>query len=237
MSAISTIRHDDIFKAHKNDHGITLIGVGATGSRIFAALVELGLQNITCIDPDVVEGHNLANQIYEHAHIGVSKVSACESWYLNKTGASTLPDGMDFIQGRVPDDTGACDIAGTVFLLTDSMASRKEIFETCLKDNINIPRVIETRMASTHGNVFMFNPNIPSEYNAWLDTLSDDETTEVSSCGSSISVGTTASIIANLAVWQFIHAKTNPEAADSVVNVFLKPLAISTGVLARAKAA
>lgn len=229
MSALSTIRHDEVFNAREHNQQITIIGAGATGSRLFAALVELGLSNITVIDFDQVEPHNLANQLFTSDDIGSLKVEALAKWACQKLGLRELPDTFRFINGRVPDPE--IPVQGTVFLLTDTMSSRKQIFEEVLQFNPEIYRVIETRMASSYGNIFTFNPNDPEKAQAWVDTLTSDEETEVSACGSSISVGTTASIIANLAAWQYMLRKKDPAGADDVVDIFLHPFCTSTRAL------
>ena len=225
MTELSTIRHDEVFNARDNNHQITIVGAGAIGSRVFAALVELGLTKIQVIDFDIVEAHNLANQMYVKDDIGQPKVHGCIQWYADKTGY-TPPDEMEFLNVQLPDST--VELAGTVFLLTDSMASRREIFEVCIQGNDSIYRVIEVRMASTHGNIHVFNPHIESEAEAWVNSLIDDNHAEVSACGTSLTVGTTASILANMAVWQFMHAKTDPAALDTAVDVFLKPFCVTT---------
>lgn len=230
MSNLSTIRHDEIFDARKNNQRITIIGAGATGSRLFAALVELGLDNITIVDFDKVESHNLANQLFVTSDIGHSKVDSLRHWWRSKTGMADHPDSLQFIDAEVPHPDA--EIKGTVFLLTDTMSSRREIYETCLKNNPDVYRVIETRMASSYGNIYTFNPNDPVQRQKWEDSLIDDDDAEVSHCGSSISVGTTASIIANLAAWQYMHCKTDPAAAEEKIDIFLKPLCVSTGVWA-----
>jgi len=232
MSDISLIRHQAIFDPSLHRIPVTIIGCGATGSRIFAALVELGVTNITCYDFDIVEAHNLANQIFVHADIGKPKVAGLVSWYAAKTGTAP-PKTMTFVQEKVVHTT-EIDIEGhIVFLLTDSMASRRELFECFLYHGHEKPplAVIETRMASTHGNVMWYRPEDEKQTNAWEATLSDDESTELSPCGQPMSVGTTASIIANLAVWQFILLHVNPEAANSKVDIYLKPLMVITGDL------
>lgn len=223
---ISTIRHDSIFDKNSFNVPITIIGAGATGSRVFLALVELGITNITVIDFDKVEPHNLANQAYVSSDIGHAKVGACENLYSEKTG-EVRPDCMKFILARVPSPETKDAVKGVVFLLTDTMASRKEIFTESLKDNLDVQLVIETRMASSYGNILSFDPCDEEKSQKWWDTLSDDADTEVSACGSSISVGPTASIIANMAVWQFIHFANNPEAADEVIDLYLKPTIIN----------
>jgi molybdopterin/thiamine biosynthesis adenylyltransferase len=216
---LSIIRHEDIFNPRKHDTGVTIIGAGAIGSRIFAALVELGLTKIKVFDFDKVEPHNLSNQLYDHGDIGHFKVSALINWATRKLGAQP-PDSMYFLSTRVePGDKPK----GTVFLLVDSMEERRRLVEGCIRGNYDVPRVIDCRMAATHGNVFMFDHSTLDQY---LDTLIDDDQAEVSGCGSPYSVGTTASIISNLAVWQFMLSKVDPAAVDPKINVFLHPLAI-----------
>tara|TARA_B110000116_G_scaffold271008_1_gene290555 strand:+ start:10233 stop:10913 length:681 start_codon:yes stop_codon:yes gene_type:complete len=223
---ISTIRHDSIFDKNTFNTPVHIIGAGATGSRVFAALVELGLTNITVHDFDDIEPHNLANQAYQHDDIGMPKVMGCARLYQDKTGEN-VPTGMELLNERVTGDT---KLSGVVFLLTDTMSSRKEIFEGALLNNIDVEFLIETRMASSYGNVYAIDPCNEAQSAKWLETLSeDDDPSETSACGASISVGPTASIIANMAVWQFINFAENREAVDEETVVFLRPLVISAG--------
>jgi molybdopterin/thiamine biosynthesis adenylyltransferase len=225
--SISTVRHDEIFNSRKNNLPITIIGAGAIGSRVFAALVELGLTSINVIDFDKVEEHNLANQIFTRFDVGIPKVRACNLWMQRKLAIAEeqLKDIQFFEENALCDDI---EIKGTVFLLVDSIQARKDIFAARLRGNMNVYRVIDVRMAATHGNIFTFTPSIRREYEAWIDTFVDDNEAEMSACGSSLTVGTTASILANLAVWQYMHAVTDPSAGDTAIDVFLKPLCVHT---------
>ena len=219
---LSLIRHQEIFNPHNNDQGITIIGAGAIGSRVFATLVELGLHNITVYDPDIVEAHNLANQTYfADNDIGNQKCLGLYNWATRKLGTHTLP--FTFKSELV---TPSTELKGTVFLLVDSLETRRQLAQS-FHGNTNIPRVIDCRMAATHGHVFTFSPH--TQLQAYLDrTTANDDEAEVSACGSPFSVSPTAAIIANLAVWQFILAKTDPPAVDSVINIYLHPLIIAT---------
>lgn len=228
MSNLSLRRHLEIFDPQQHPAPITIIGAGATGSRLWLSLVELGITNITVIDFDVVEAHNLANQVYLHKHIGTPKVSALREYYTQKTGATSLPQGMTFLKHKVTADS-FIKMEGNVFLMTDTMHSRRDIFDTFLKGNADVKYVFETRMASTHGNVNAFDPNSEHECAAWVDSLvADDAPEETSACGASISVGPTAAVIANLAVWQFILSCTDPLAMYKAGSVYLKPLIVTT---------
>jgi hypothetical protein len=232
MTALSTTRHMPIFDHTKHTDRVHIIGAGATGSRVFAALVELGVTNISVYDFDGVEAHNLANQIYKHSDISLSKVSGLLDWYRTKTSSAPPPE-MEFHEARVNARFPAKPLDGFVFLLTDTVESRKQIFDIYLHAEQcgRIKRVIETRMAALHGTVMHFDPNDADQAQRWLKSLPNEETAEVSACGSPISVGTTASIIANLAVQQYMWLCENPAGADSRISVQLRPLSVVTGRL------
>ena len=198
---ISTIRHDSIFEKRKA-LPVTIIGVGATGSRVFASLVELGAHDITLIDPDKVEPHNLANQMFGAHDVGRYKVEAALDWMRWKLGTTYANTPVKTVIGRAPKDVTIAP-RGVVFLLTDSMESRREIGEW-LRTQYLVQRVVETRMASSYGDVYAFDSLSEGGMNAWLATLTDDSAAEVSPCGTGISVGPTASVLANLAVWEYI---------------------------------
>jgi molybdopterin/thiamine biosynthesis adenylyltransferase len=227
---ISPVRHQSVFDPSKHREHIHIIGCGATGSRVFASLVELGLTNISCYDFDTVESHNLANQLFGAQQIGMPKVDALQKWYHDKTGM-TPPSSMEFHNKPVDAKFPAQPLDGYVFLLTDSMKSRRQIYDIYLHAGASerIIRVIETRMAAIHGNVLHFDPNDATAAAAWEATLSDDEVTEVSACGTSISVGTTAALIANLAVQQYMWLCTNPAGANARTDIYLRPLMVITG--------
>lgn len=224
-------RHSSYFNPIKSGVPVTIIGAGATGSRVFEACVNLGLTDITVYDYDKVEEHNLANQLFRKQDVGEAKVRGLEYWAAEKLISShkeQLPDTMIFddmkIEGNMKDK-----MRGIVFLLTDSMESRKEIGDNSLKLNNNVLAVIETRMAISHGNILCFDPKNLSEYNKWRNTLIDDKDAETSACGTSLTIGTTASMIANLAVNHMMSYIMNPDVLpDPVTDVFFNPLMLNT---------
>jgi hypothetical protein len=83
-------------------------------------------------------------------------------------------------------------------------------------------------MASSHGNVYHFSPANPHQRQAWFDSLISDDEGEVSPCGTSISVGATASLIANLAVWEFMNFLLDDGCATAQLDVFFKPMLLTT---------
>lgn len=224
---ISTIRHNDLFNASRaNDLAVSVIGCGAIGSRVFESLVQLGLTNLHCYDPDFVEAHNIANQAFNAADIGAAKTEACRRIFSDKTGVG--PMTLKALPARFNcayvEECSALH-PGIAFLCVDSFAARRTIYDQRLQSNHNIFRVIDTRMASTHGNVLAFTPGVSAETDAWLATLGSDDPdqSELSACGTAMSVGPTAAIIANIAVWEYMHFMENPAAASKRIDLFLKP--------------
>ncbi len=227
MPTISPVRHLSVFNPIQNNKiPIHIIGMGATGSRIFQGLIELGLTNIKCYDFDIVEEHNLANQIYWKKQVGLPKVEAAKEYYKLKTGENAPPEMIFHFQKVNIANFPITQFKGIVFLLTDTMASRKEIMDDFLMPN-DVTLVIETRMASSYGDIRLINPKDPHQVTDWYNSLIHDDDAEMSPCGTSISMGATASIIASMAIWQMIHVLTDPLAQDPIINLHLKPLTLS----------
>lgn len=227
--AINIMRHESVFNPLHHAYPVHIIGAGATGSRVFAAILELGMTDVHVYDDDIVEDHNLANQIYMANDIGQLKVAGCEAFARNKLGC--LPGSFAFHARRVTETyiREGNVRGGIVFLLTDTMESRKQIVN-CLVERTNAEAlpllIIETRMASTHGSIFCINPFDKAARTEWLKTLVDDSNTdaiELSPCGTALSVGTTASLIANYAVWQMLQFFVDPVGMQPQIDLFFKP--------------
>jgi hypothetical protein len=221
--ALSLIRSQEIFSPHApgQDTGVTLIGAGALGSHIFSTLVELGLQRVTVYDDDIVEGHNLNNQLYEAEDVGRPKVEALRRWQERKTGEASRTLAYHNERVATPEQC-----VGTVIFAIDSLQNRRELFENCIVGNTDVELLQDARMAATHGVIYSFSPHALAE--PYLNTLGSDDDAEVSACGAPYSVAPTAKVLANLACWQLIHARQDNGAGNQVLKVFLKPLVIAT---------
>lgn len=196
--AIDPLRHLTVFSPHAfGGRRVDVVGCGATGSRIALSLAKLGVENIHAWDFDQVEEHNIPNQAFGMADIGKTKISALAA--LVKTARGTE---ITVHQEKVD---GTQQLGEIVFLLTDTMFSRKEIWNGALKYKLRTNLLIETRMGADNGRVYTVNPNKPAHIKAYEETLYEDAEAEVSACGASVSVGPTAEVISGLAVWQMIR--------------------------------
>jgi molybdopterin/thiamine biosynthesis adenylyltransferase len=196
METLSVTRNLEIFNPDKFTHPIHIIGVGATGSKITLELAKLGIDNIHVWDNDIVERKNVCNQEFGLNDVGKDKVDALADIVKLKTGLDLIKHN-EFVKDQ--------ELEGIIFLLTDSMSSRKEIYDNCLKLNLNIPVFIETRMGVDEGRLYTINPIDLQQLNEYEKSLySSEEVTERSACGTVPGLGATSGFISSVVVWQFI---------------------------------
>ena len=217
---IDVSRHQEIFSpAGFGDQRVDVIGAGATGTAVALELAKLGVRKLHIHDFDEVEEHNLANQYFGPADVGRNKAEALAELIERQTGSKPAVHTDPVAAGNAPDSAVA-------FLLTDTMESRKEI-GAAYKRKFRTKALIETRMGTETGYIFTFKPIVPSEMRAWQETPWEDAVTETSACGTAITVGPTAHLLANLAVWQFIRI-ANDQPVDNQVFFCLRPYLIQT---------
>lgn len=196
---IDSTRHRSVFSPDKfgDKARVDIIGCGATGSRIALSLAKLGIKNLHLWDFDIVEPHNLANQAYTLEDVGSPKVSALAAHIFAATGEWPTQHNEPV--------TAKTQLGNIVFLLTDTMKSRKEIWQGAIRFKLHIKLMVETRMGAEEGRIYSISPTKMDEIKLWESTLCEDSEAAVSECGTSISVGPTAEIISGMAVWQFIR--------------------------------
>lgn len=196
---IETMRQDPVFSAAQfGNRLVDVIGIGSTGSKAAMELVRHGIRNFRMFDDDIVEDHNRANQIFRHADISKPKVTAAL-----ELAKEIDPDAAPLaVQEKVD---GSAQLGDVVFLLTDTMSSRKDIWHNAIKFHPGIQLMIETRMDADSYRIYVINPCNPAHIEAYEQTLYDDDVAEVSACGASVTVGATATMLAGHAVFQLIR--------------------------------
>lgn len=198
MNTLDYSRHEDVFHPAKwGAQRVDVIGVGATGSKVALSIAKLGVRNLHVWDGDLVEEHNLANQAYRKVDVGRPKATALARIIRDATGTTVTTHGFW---------AGERTLGRVVFMMADSMAVRKAVFDT-IKMNPNVSMVVDSRMGSDRAYLYSYRPGIPETLNAYQDTLFDDDGAhvEVSACGTTISVGPTSDIISGMAAWAFIR--------------------------------
>lgn len=215
-----SVFHPDAFGNRRVD----VIGAGATGSRVAISLAKLGIPNIHVWDFDKIEGHNVANQAFGNDDVGKFKVEALAALIKRQTG-------MDIVQHNARYEGGE-QLGAVVFLLTDSMASRKQIWEASIKLKPRTELMVETRMGADDCRIYAVNPMDLKHCKRWEGTLYTDDQAAVSACGTQISVGPTAEIVSGLAVWAMMQwlawTRSEGEFPDFESLVGLRPFACMT---------
>ncbi|MFA5490966.1 MAG: ThiF family adenylyltransferase [Candidimonas sp.] len=213
---IDPLRHLSVFSPEKfGETPVHVIGCGAIGSTIIFELAKLGVKNIHGWDFDRVEEHNLANQMFGPKLVGANKAVAIQE---------VVSDQCDMdITVHEEAVTGDTSLSGYVFIVTDTMASRKEIFENAIRYNPNVPCMIECRMGAEMGWVYSINPCHPTQIEGWMGSLYPDEEAEDSVCGSRTTVGATAKLLSSIAVWQYIKWQNGDDDIANQLLISLKP--------------
>lgn len=208
-------RHQSLFSpADWGDNRVDVIGAGATGSALTLALANLGVRNIHVWDFDKVEGHNVANQMYGPEDVDRPKVEALADVVSRQTGVTITPHAEAVTAKNAPD-------GHVVFLLTDTMESRREIAAAYAR-RFRTKAIIETRLGTEQYFIHTFKPLVPSDMAAWEATLSDEAEAETSACGTALTIWPTVMLLAGMATWQFIRI-ANGEAYANRIFAVLRP--------------
>lgn len=210
-------RQLDIFSPEKFKKPITVIGVGATGSYIAWLAAKMGCRDITVYDHDVVENHNLPNQVFGQGDVGKKKVEALAERIQRDCGVTikTVPD--KFTQGT---------LHGIVFVATDTMESRKEIWTSSVRYQLGVDLIIETRMGAEGGRIYAIHPSFPKEVAGYEKTLYSDTKAEESPC-TRRAIAPTVATIAGIAVFTMIDFATDQPFANEVMVSLMPPILVS----------
>lgn len=198
-ATIDPTRHLQQFDPYVfNDTRVDVVGCGAVGARIAMELGCFGIKNLHLHDGDRIETHNVANQRpYVQADLGKMKVEALAE-HLVSAGATRPVTYPKYLED-------SRSLGKVVFLAVDKMATRKKIFEDCLRLRASTDYVIEVRMGVDELRVYGFNPRQRHHIEAWQASLYEDKEATEAICQVQTTVGDTASITAGIAVARFRH--------------------------------
>lgn len=199
---IDDTRHRAVFDAARfNPTPIHVIGCGGPGSHIAMRAVRYGIHNVHVYDPDVIEPHNLANQVYTRACINKTKVYGLSVEARRVTPvAAIVPERVHMTAART------ADLAGVVFIAPDTMAARKDLVDG-LRGSVLVPCCIDVRMDAFYVRLTAFDPSDERDLELWdhgwyPDDQADNET---DGCGAPITLGHTAAIAGEFAFSVFVH--------------------------------
>lgn len=182
---------------------IHIIGCGSVGSTLAVSLARLGLTKISLYDFDVVEAHNLANQMFTTEDIGKPKTTAVAEM-LHKINPDIDKDLKVFDEGYSNQRLG-----GYVFLCVDSIELRRRIVKENAA-NMNIKAVFDFRTRLTDAQHYAADWANPQMQDSLLRSMEFTEeeakaATPVSACNVALSVAGTIWTIVSFGVSNFIN--------------------------------
>lgn len=182
---------------------INIIGVGSVGSAVAELLARYGLTNVNLYDFDVVEEHNLANQMFTTKNLYKPKLEGVyDRWIeINPEAAESIK-----LFGKGWDGQ---KLSGYVFLCVDNIELRKRIVEEN-KYNMNIKAMFDFRTALISAQHYAADWSKQDSIKALLDTMDftheeAEKNVPVSACHVSLCVMPTVWSVAMAGVINFTN--------------------------------
>lgn len=193
----------EFFKPEMLTSRVHIIGCGAIGSTVAENLVRFGITDITLYDFDVVEAHNIANQMFRATDIGKPKVAALAEYL-----CEINPDCRDSLMIVDEGWTGQ-RLAGYVFLCVDNIDLRREI-ATKFRGNEYVKAMFDFRMRLTDAQHYAADWRNEQMVETFLNSMAFSheeakEETPVSACNVTLSVVPTVRMIVGVGVSNFIN--------------------------------
>lgn len=158
-------RQLDLLPLDKLGVPITVIGAGAVGSFTTLTLAKMGFTDLTVYDDDIVDSHNLSNQMYRLEDLGRLKVDALADLVRSFEGIEIRTVPTRFASGR---------LSGVVIGAVDSMASRQVIWEA-MRFDPSVGLFIDARMGGLVSIVRAVRPTSPADVRRYEASLHADD--------------------------------------------------------------
>lgn len=159
------IRQSALIDASKLDKKIVIIGAGGIGSWTALALMKMGCSDVTVIDFDTIEEHNLGSQIYNESDIGMKKVDA-----LKKHIEAIAATSIRTLHKQYDPKTSTLGEYNIVISAVDSITVRTQMFEELLEKEWQ-GWFIDGRMAANEINLYCIKMDRQSDTDLYKDTL------------------------------------------------------------------
>lgn len=193
----------EFFQPEKSNSKIHIVGCGSVGSTVAENLARCGVTNFVLWDFDIVEKHNIVNQMFRQQDIGKPKVEA-----LRDILTDINPDLVDTVELK-PEGWNGKLMSGVIFLCVDSIELRREIVERHMnspyvKAVFDFRTLLESAQhyAADWQNFKMKQDLLKSMQFSHEEAASE---TPVSACGVTLGVATTVRLVCALGVNNYIN--------------------------------
>lgn len=199
----------EFFKPEMCQERLHIIGCGSVGSTLAENLARFGLTKFSLYDFDIVEPHNLANQMFSQEDVGKPKVKAV-SEMITKINPEIARDLKIYDKGYTSQR-----LSGVVFLCVDNIDLRRQIAEA-YKANAFVKAMFDFRTALTDAQHFAADwkdQKMIRDFIASMQFSAEEAAAEtpVSACNVTLSVAPTIRMIVAAGVSNFVNwAKGDP---------------------------
>lgn len=178
QNEVSFLRHSGWFSPNDAENEtLNIIGVGATGSWIGLTAARMGFHSFRIWDADLVESHNLPNQIYGAAHINMKKVDAFEQVLKDFNPRIEVEKHDYFFESEKHTEL----LSGPLVLTVDTMSARKDIYNA-FNLNWQVSKVFETRLGFDYAELNIIDNMNPFLTQQWVSNLKSDTEVEEGPC-------------------------------------------------------
>lgn len=219
-------KSSEFFNPADCEDRIHIIGCGSVGSTVAELLARFGLTNVSLYDFDVVEEHNLANQMFTTENLYKPKIEGVyDRWVqINPEASKTIKlygDGWD-----------SNKLSGYVFLCVDNIELRKRIVEEN-KYNLNIKAMFDFRTALVSAQHYAADWSKEEDINFLLDQMDfthaeAEKNVPVSACKVALCVMPTVWSVAMAGVVNFVNFVKENKLERAMI---LKPFEFETLIL------
>lgn len=194
-------KHLEFFAPMELKENINIIGAGAIGSTIIEMLTRLGFEKIHVWDFDIVTAHNLANQMFQHSHIGKKKTDAIEEI------AKQINPNIKIIKHE---EYKSNLLRGYIFMCADDMDVRRDIIKTHKYNMTSIAGIFDYRMGLEEAQHYASKFQTAKDYEV-LERQTAFRNEEAAknvprnACGMELSIISTVRTICGLGISNFIN--------------------------------
>ena len=173
-------------------HKVLIVGAGSIGSYIAFGLIRMGIENVTVIDYDNVENHNLPNQFFqenEDETNTISKVIALKNTLNNFMPNTMAKVSFEYITEKIENCFERIQNKRytAIFLAVDDMDVRKWVWNKLTENEIYTNIVIDPRVGGLYANIFSIPMNSLEARNVYARELwSNSEIEELPCTGKTI---------------------------------------------------
>ena len=209
----------EFFDPNSCKEQINIIGCGSVGSTVAELLARFGLENMNLYDFDVVEEHNLVNQMFTRKDLYQPKAESIKKHLIeiNPALEETVQIFDEGWKGQ--------RLSGYIFLCVDNIDLRRKI---CTENKFNntIKAVFDFRTALTSCQNYAADWSDMAQKKALLDTMNftheeAEKAVPMSACHVALCVAPTVRLVSNIGVCNFINfAKGEPLKKAMVADAF-----------------